>query len=183
MRAAAPQPGNVDRDHGCHGTLTLTALPAGPPEGAGLRFRSHTQPGSFPPSPTSGAVSRKRSRSASPCRRSSGARRAAPPTGARRAWGCSRTSEVEQPRSPPVVVQAKTGAWQQVAGGEPGEPSIPDSAPPEARRYRALGSSRAPTVALRGQLDLKGARRYRRPGTGRILRILRREYKYGYYMS
>ena len=80
----------------------------------------------------------------------------------------------------------RPGAWQQVAGGEPGEPSIPDSAPPEARRYRALGSSRAPTVALRGQLDLKGARRYRRPGTGRILRILRilrREYKYGYYMS
>ena len=73
------------------------------------------------PSPTSGAVSRKRRYPAPPCRRSSGARRAAPPTGARRAWGVAvhpKWSSRGRRQSP---CKRRPGAWQQVAGGEPGE--------------------------------------------------------------
>ena len=54
-------------------------------------------------SPTFGVVSRKRRRPASPCRRVPGARRAAPPTGARDAWICCESVEGEQSRRRQVI--------------------------------------------------------------------------------
>ena len=59
---------------------------ANPRGWSGSRTDAHGVPRSSS-SPTFGVVSRKRRRPASPCRRASGARRAVPPTGARRAWG------------------------------------------------------------------------------------------------